>query len=137
MIVFDLWKLENLRDAGRLPEFVSVQSRPSQNPDDSFETRWRLAYISAHQPIAVATTDHLVSLQFLMRKTNVEESLRVYFASTSGEVDSETNSEKKMSHGHLLKKKVHDNLNFHNNQVIPKKQRIVKKICAAVYFRIR
>jgi hypothetical protein len=133
MMVLGLRHL-NLRDLAKIPTEVKTVSKPTENEDDNEEIRWRLAYISAVQPIpSNPDADHLISLQFLHREG--KEVLRVYYNSTDGYVIQDTPSEKKMNHGHLLKKKVNDVLL--RTAVIPAGKEIYKKPEHAVYFRIR
>ena len=133
MMVFGLRYLE-LRDLAKIPNLVKTVSKPTQNPEDEVEISWRLAYISAIQPIPHNPVAHpLISLQFLHREGKPD--LRVYYNSTDGYVIQDTPSEKKMTNGQLLKKKVNDVLLQTN--VIPAGKVIYKKAEYAVYFRIR
>ena len=120
-----------IQDIMHLPRFVTTISRPTERPEDDFEVRWRLGYISAIMPIPHdMEADHLVSLQFLHRGGNLS---RFYYDSTDGHVHADSPSEKLMTNGQLLKKKC--------NEVIltspaPPGKDITRRPQFAVYFRI-
>ena len=120
-----------IRDVAQFPRFVTTTSKPTENPEDNFEVRWRLAYISAIMPIPNRReSDHLVSLQFLYRNNDLT---RFYFDSTDGIIHPDTNPEKLMTDGQLLKKKC--NKAILTRQALPGKD-ITRRPSFAVYFRI-
>ena len=120
-----------IRDVAQFPRFVTTTSKPTEKPEDNFAVRWRLAYISATMPIPNRReSNHLVSLQFLHRNNDLT---RFYFDSTDGKIRPDTNPEKLMTDGQLLKK--HCNEMIVKVPALPGKD-ITRRPQHAVYFRI-
>jgi hypothetical protein len=130
MLPIDICGLR-IRDVAHFPRFVTTRSKPTEKPEDEFDVKWRLAYISAVMPIPDRLeSDHLVSLQFLHRNNDLT---RFYFDSTDGKIHPDTNPEKLMTDGQLLKKKCNEEIL--TRRPLPGKD-ITRRPQFAVYFRI-
>lgn len=119
-----------LREVAGFPRLVTMISKPTENPQDDVIVRWRLAYISAVQPIPSSRANHLVSLQFLFRDNNFS---RFFYESTDGVIHPDTPSEKQMNDDQLLNKKCNDAIL--KMPALPGKV-LTRKPEFAVYFRL-
>lgn len=120
-----------IRDVAELPRLIVTTSKPTERPEDEKSITWRLAYISAIQPIPYrAGSNHLVSLQFLYRQGTMT---RFYYESTDGVIHPDSPSERLMTDGQLLKKKCNDVIINNPN---PTGKDLTRRPQFAVYFRI-